>query len=306
MADIAAAAQEMDASSVALTESMTAVSAVVEENTAATEEMAANSAEVVDAVETMLGISQQNSAAIQDVTAAVYKMNSQTAQVSESSGHLSGQAIQLQQQILRLTAVANTGKVSRGTAFIGRIKFVKEKYGADAWKKVLRRLSPEAQAILQGKINASGEYPSHMLGQLTEAIKAELAGGSSKILREMTAYRAKFDVIGDGKLAQYFRAGDPDYIIQRMDLCLRHNWGDGVIVRNHSVGPNHVRQEVDMDGKQPRERCTYNHPGWMDGVIREAGGIPHITKTKCMHNGDPYCEYDIRWEMAAEKQRVPA
>lgn len=116
-----------------------------------------------------------------------------------------------------------------------------------------------------------------MLGQFTEAIKAELASGSDTILREMTAYRARFDVIEGGKLAQYFRAGYPDYIVQRMDLCLRHNWGDGVIVRNHQVEPNHVCQEVDMGG-QPRERYNYNHPGWLAGVIREAGGIQHITR----------------------------
>ncbi len=306
MASIAAAAHQMDESSVALTESMTTVSAVVEENTAATEQMAASSAEVVTAVETMLNISRENSAAIQEVTRSVYQMNSQTTQVSESSGHLSDQAVKLHQQILRLTATANTGKVARGTAFLGRIQFVKEKYGPDAWQKVLRRLPADAQPMLRGKIDPNGEYPSLLLGQLTDAIKAELAGGSNSILREMTAYRARFDVIAGGKLARHFRAGDPGYIVQRMDLCLRHNWGDGVIVRSHQLGPNHVRQEVDMGGQQPRERCTYNHPGWMDGVIREAGGIPHINKTKCMHNGDPYCEYDIRWEMAAEKQRMPA
>ena len=56
-----------------------------------------------------------------------------------------------------------------------------------------------------------------------------------------------------------------------------------------------------MGGKQPRERCTYNHVGWMEGVIREAGGIPRIKKTKCMHDGAPFCEYDIAWEMAPKK-----
>lgn len=151
MAGIAAAAHQMDDSSTALTESMTTVSAVVEENTAATEEMAANSAEVVSAVETMLDISQRNSAAIQGVTAAVYKMNSHTVHVSESTGHLSAQATKLHQQILKLTAVANTGKVSRGTALVGRIRFVEEKYGADAWEKVLHRLPSDAQLTLHGK-----------------------------------------------------------------------------------------------------------------------------------------------------------
>ncbi len=125
----------------------------------------------------------------------------------------------------------------------------------------------------------------------------ELAGGNNDILREMTRYRAKFDIQPGAPLAQHFRAGDPGFIIRRMDLCLRHNWGEGVIVRIFDQGPDHVRMEVDMGKKQPRERCTYNHVGWMEGVIEAAGGVPHIKKTRCMHDGDPFCEYDVSWEM---------
>ena len=53
-----------------------------------------------------------------------------------------------------------------------------------------------------------------------------------------------------------------------------------------------------MGRKQPRERCTYNHVGWMEGVIDASGGVPQIRKTRCMHDGADFCEYDIRWEMA--------
>ena len=120
----------------------------------------------------------------------------------------------------------------------------------------------------------------------------------------MTRYRAKFDIQPGGPLAQHFKAGDPGFIIRRMDLCLRHNWGEGVIVRVTNLAENHVRMEVDMGKKQPRERCTYNHVGWMEGVIDAAGGIPSITKTKCMHDGASCCEYDVRWEMAKTNGRV--
>jgi len=60
-----------------------------------------------------------------------------------------------------------------------------------------------------------------------------------------------------------------------------------------------------MGRKQPRERCTYNHVGWMEGVIIAAGGVPHIRKTKCMHDGDPFCEYDISWETPGKSPAAP-
>ncbi|MCG3207028.1 MAG: hypothetical protein FOGNACKC_00628 [Anaerolineae bacterium] len=298
---IVAAAQNMNVSAQELVNTMESVSAVVEENTAATAQMAANSSQVSSVIENIAGISQENSAAVQEISASAAQMSQQVAEVAQITQQLSDHAVTLQQKVINLTTKKITGKVSRGAALLGRIDFVKEKYNEAAWQRVLSHLPPDTRKLLQGKIDPEGAYPPEILGQLTNAIKTELAGGSDDILREMTAYRAKFDVLPGGKLAQHFKPGDPGFTMRRMDLCLRHNWGDGVIVRSKDIGPNHIRQEVDMGGKQPRERCTYNHVGWMEGVIREAGGIPTIKKTKCMHNGDPCCEYDIRWEMAAEK-----
>jgi hypothetical protein len=212
---------------------------------------------------------------------------------------MSDRAVSLQQNVLKLTTTRISGMVSRGNALIGRIDFVKEKYGAQALDRVFSRLPQEQQSILRGRIDPDGSYPPELLGALTEAIRMELAGGSLDILREMTRYRAKFDIKPGAPLAQHFRSGDPGFIIRRMDLCLRHNWGEGVVVRVFDLASNHVRMEVDMGKKQSRERCTYNHVGWMEGVIDASGGIPTITKTKCMHDGSAFCEYDISWEMSA-------
>lgn len=210
----------------------------------------------------------------------------------------------LQQRVLKFKVAHVTGKVSRGTALIGRLEFVAARYGAQGIERILKVLPGDVQRILRGKIDPHGEYPPETLSALTQAIRNELAGGSDDILREMTRFRAKFDVQPGGALAQHFKPGDPDFIMHRMDLCLRHNWGEGVIVRTVDLAANHIRQEVDMGRKQPRERCTYNHVGWMEGVIEAAGGV-HIRKTQCMHDGAPFCEYDIRWDTSSGTVAVP-
>lgn len=295
---IATAAQEMSASSNQLVGSMDTVLTVSEENMASTEKMAINSAEVTRAVENIASVSEENTAAVEELSASAEEMSAEATEVTKATQELNDLAVELQQKTMKLTIKKVTGKVSRGTALIGRINFVKERYGKQAWEKVLHSLDKSAQDIINKGIDPGGEYPPEILGKLTNAIRKELAGGSDEILREMTAFRAKFDVLPGGELSQHFRLGDPGFTIRRMDLCLRHNWGEGVVVRNFELGPNHIRQEVDMGRKQPRERCTYNHTGWMDGAIIAAGGIPHIKKTKCMHDGAPFCEYDIAWDMA--------
>jgi methyl-accepting chemotaxis protein len=296
---IAAAAQEMRALAGDLDSAMRTVSDIGSANSATAAQMAADAGQVAQTVDRVAEVSQANRAQTDEMNAAAATLNGQTQELVTATQTLNELAGIIQQRIFKFSLAKVSGKVSRGNALLGRLKFVEERYGRPALDRVLRTLTPEAQQILRGQLQPQGEYPPELLGALTNAIRQELAGGSDDILREMTRYRARFDVLPGGALAQHFRPGDPGYIVQRMDLCLRHNWGEGVVVRNFDLAANHVRQEVDMGGKQPRERCTYNHVGWMEGVIEAAGGVPRIRKTRCMHNGDPVCEYDISWELPA-------
>jgi hypothetical protein len=296
----AAAAGEMRAASAELSAAIDTTLAASENNRNAAEQMAAHTGEVLQAIEVIASVSEENSAAVEELSAVADDMRAQVADVAGAAQTMREHATDLQQKTLQLSVKKVSGKTARGAALLGRADFVKERYGVRAWERVQRRLDPAMQQAFSKGINPQGEYPSEMLGALTAAIKNELAGGSDEILREMTAFRARFDVLPGGALAQHFRLGDPGYTMRRMDLCLRHNWGEGVIVRTIELGPNHIRQEVDMGCKQPRERCTYNHVGWMEGVIVAAGGVPHIRKTRCMHDGAHFCEYDIAWEMPAK------
>ncbi|MCE1253521.1 MAG: methyl-accepting chemotaxis protein [Anaerolineae bacterium] len=295
MNDISTATQVINDATQTLISTMDGVSAVVEENTAATEEMTTWADEVRLAIVDYQGLSQKNNLAIEEASQSAQQVNHQVSQVTDSIANVNEKTAQLQQHIVKLVTTQVSGKVSRGNALLGRIDFVKEKYGTDALQKVLCRLTPDEQKILTARIDPGGSYPPELLGHLTEAIRLELAHGNKDILRAMTRYRAKMDILPGAPLAQHFRFGDPGFIIRRMDLCLRHNWGEGVVVRVKDIAQNHILMEVDMGKKQPRERCTYNHVGWMEGVIDASGGIPTIKKNKCMHDGAPYCEYDVSW-----------
>jgi methyl-accepting chemotaxis protein len=302
---IANTAQSLDRASEELLTAINSVSAVVEENLAATEEMSASVADVSERFSEIAQVSERNSASLTTVSGAAALSARQMAQVDQATVELTDLVAQVQQKAIRFALKKVSGKVSRGVALLGRLDFVKEKYSPAELARVLGAVPPETARILRAPIDPDGEYPPEVLGQLTNAIRDQLAGGSDEILRAMTRYRAKFDVVPGAKLYPHFRQGDPGFMIRKMDLCLRANWGEGVIVRNFELGPNHIRQEVDMGKKQPRERCTYNHPGWMEGVIDAAGGVPQIRKTKCMYNGDPYCEYDIRWSVPEGAKAAP-
>jgi methyl-accepting chemotaxis protein len=298
MHEISSGTERISDAARTLTDTMDAVSLVARDNSAAAKEIEEHSAEVTRSFRAFATLAEESQSAIDGVNDAAQRVSEQESGVARSIGQMSDLAVDLQQQVMRFTTAQVTGKVSRGNALLGRLDFVKDKYGLRALDRVLAAVDPEHARILRGRVDPEGSYPPELLGALTSAIRKELAGGSDDILREMTRYRARFDIAPGAPLARHFKAGDPGHIVHRMDLCLRHNWGEGVTVQTTDVGPGHVHQEVDMGRKQPRERCTYNHVGWMEGVIDASGGIPHIRKTACMHDGAPRCVYEIEWEMA--------
>jgi methyl-accepting chemotaxis protein len=301
---IASAANEMNSRAGELAGAMDTVSAVVEENTAATEEMAASATEVTRSIENIASVSEENSAAIEEVSASASEVSLQIEQVTSATQNLSDLSALLHQKVMKFTLTKTKANVARGIGLRARLDFVVDRYGQAALERVLQRLDPSEQSVLRGQLRDDGEYPTEVLMHLGDAIKDVVGGGKKEFLREMTAHRSRnFDMQPGGDLHQYHRAGDPGFAMRRMDLVMRHNWGQGVISRVYDLGERHIRLEIDHQKKQPRDRCEFNVPGWMDGAIEAAGGIPNVKHTRCMHDGSPFCEYDVQWEIA---KNVPA
>jgi methyl-accepting chemotaxis protein len=99
VAEIVAAAKEMEGLSNELISATDSVSAVVEENTAATEEMSAGSNEVSQLIDNITSVSEENNAAVEEVSAAAEEMNAQVDEVSAYAKSLAAMAEDLQKII---------------------------------------------------------------------------------------------------------------------------------------------------------------------------------------------------------------
>ncbi len=275
-------------------ENMDNVSAIVEENTAATEEMAAGSNETTGAMENIASVSEQNTAAVEEVSAATEEISAQVEQLADSAKALSDLVVGLEQAVFKFQIKKDTAKTARGSSLKTRLAFVRERYGSAALERVLQRTNPEEQRVLRGEIADHAEYPRDMYNSLVKAIRDELSGGKADIQREITNYMAQKDL--QTTMAIHYKVGDPAYTLKRLDVILRYYWGE-VPVRVEEVGPKQLRVKVEKTGAITRELCHYNLPGWMDGAIEAAGGKPQVRKVKCVHDGDPRCEYDVTWVM---------
>lgn len=297
MADISRATGEIGGATKSLSEAMQTVSAVVEENLASTEEIAGSAAEVATAVASLKELSDHTNAALDEIGATAASTSAQETEVADAIGRMSALAAALEQQVIRLNVTKAKRKTIRGIALIGRLEFVKQRY-PEGLARVLGRLTAEQAAVLRGSIDHEGAYPSELLDNLDRAMKEELGKGRPDFLRETSRFRARYDFGPGAPLARHFRDGDPGFAMHRMDLILRHNWGEGVVTRTVELGPRHVRIEVDHGRQQSRERCTYSMVGWTEGIVDTAGCVPTLRKVGCMHDGAPACVYDVAWEPA--------
>ena len=99
--EIATASQELAAGARRVTDAMTSISAIVEENTAATEQMSAQSGQVAQAIQSIAAVAEEQSASTEEVSASAEEMSVQIDEMTAQAQELSSTAEQLRGLVAR-------------------------------------------------------------------------------------------------------------------------------------------------------------------------------------------------------------
>ncbi len=293
--DTAKAVAKMAVAANELMASVETVSAVIEENTAATEEMAAGSNEITMAIESIASVSEENSAAVEQVSASTEEMSAQVQEISHTVAMLAEMATQLQLVTNKFTLDDTEGKITRGAALMVRMNFVKDKYGAAAFDRVIRRIDPKVQQVLRGNMSKDDTFPREYANQLMTAIKDELSNGSDEIQRPLSAATSEYDL--KELFTHYNKVGDPSYGLEKVALLMRYHWGDFPIEVTR-LGQQHYRVRMGWTTDRINEAmCKYSFFGFLEGIIIAGGGKPQVEKTACIHKNSKHCDYIVRWTM---------
>jgi methyl-accepting chemotaxis protein len=106
---IAAAAQEVAAGARSVVDSMSSISAVVEESSAATEEMAAQAGQVTGGIQSIASAAAQSSATTEDVSASAEEMSAQVEEMTAQASELASTAEQLEALVARFRVESVSG-----------------------------------------------------------------------------------------------------------------------------------------------------------------------------------------------------
>ncbi|MCE1254077.1 MAG: methyl-accepting chemotaxis protein [Anaerolineae bacterium] len=200
---IAKSAEQMDELAQDLSNEITSVSAVVEQNTAATSEMSDSAGDITRAIENIASVSEENSGSIEEINAAAEEVNTEVEEVIASITSLSQMADTLNQMVdhfnlsmieqtrerVKLYRKAHLDWISRLDNVLAGKEKIKEDTLGDHTRCLLGQWYYGAGEIGMGKMSEFRAIePSHI--RFHKSVHAAIAAYNRKDLNEaQTAYQ---------------------------------------------------------------------------------------------------------------------
>jgi hypothetical protein len=181
----------------------------------------------------------------------------------------------------------------KGTAIASTLRFVRERFGAEAVAQVRGDLEPALQASLPDEPLASVWYPFALLMALGRSAARRFGGGMTYFHREMG--RASADYAMNAVYRIFFKLGSPQFVVARATRVWRTYYDTGEL-KPLVAEPGHAVLELSGFTEPMPELCE-RLIGWMSRSVELAGGKNlRSAHTLCVLRGDEVCRFEGWWE----------
>ncbi len=309
--NIAALAETLVGSNQQVIDVVAEISTVASENRAAADSMASSSSQVSEVMQGVAAIGEENSAAAEEVSAATQEVTTQVMAMQQESQSLDAMAQDLQVVVARFqlgeaersssrAGDPGDGKTDgngrgtiRGASVVSRVRFVQERFGEDAWRKVLGRMNENDRNILSGALSATATYPQETYTRLVDTVNELFDDGNGNLTRQMGHFTAQSDLRSIHK--HFFREGDPLFTLKLMPTIFQHYVPSGrMSVEEAETG--RVVLRLANRGEVDRNFCAHTVPGWLAGAVDLAGGRnTRVAHPTCHYGGGDGGTYVIEW-----------
>jgi hypothetical protein len=180
----------------------------------------------------------------------------------------------------------------KGTAVIASVRYVRERFGEEALKRVLGPLPVEERHVLEGGILASAWYPMPLFLHFMQEVERQLASQEPDVIRRMGRASAEYGIKGVYKV--FFRLGSPEFIIGRAARVFGSYDDSGQLVVAESRAGRAV---VELSGFEGAPQFCKRILGWMEKTIEMAGAKNlRSDHPRCVHRGDGACRFVGDWD----------
>jgi len=175
----------------------------------------------------------------------------------------------------------------KGTTMIHIVKFLRTR------KEEARALLPERlRPYLQERLLPSAWYPEEDHIELCRALAKVLPDPGMDVYEFIGEFGARADLSGMYK--HLLRPGDPAGTLQK-GVVIWQTYHDTGLYRVALDGPSAAHVELVSFGAPTPEICLTLR-GWNRSLLRMAGAKDvTVEETRCVHRGDVYCRWEIRW-----------
>jgi hypothetical protein len=181
----------------------------------------------------------------------------------------------------------------KGNLLAARARYVRETWGEAVVAAVAGQLEGDLRTTFEGSILPFAWYPFPTMAEIDRAIVALPMGGQLSLMKRFGATIARYDLPTLYKVL--FKLGSPGFILGRLGVVY------ATYLRGGGMGPVSVEKGSARlaltEGDLPYYFCDQGVPGWMVAAIELSGGKDaDVIQDRCMHRGDPNCEWSCRWK----------
>ena len=180
----------------------------------------------------------------------------------------------------------------KGSAVIGTLRFLKERFGDEGLRETLASLDTADRQALEGAL-VSAWYPLPLLLRLMRRAEARFGKEVPHIYRAIGAASADYGLNTVYKI--FFKIGSPQFIIARASRVFSNYYQQGSMVVMET-GPGFVKLELRDFADGAPEYCERIF-GWMTHTMELCGArgmqASHVT---CVHRGDDVCRFEGTWK----------
>lgn len=180
----------------------------------------------------------------------------------------------------------------KGTAIRGALKFVKESDSPHEIPDVLEKLPDSVAPVYEQRILAADWYPYEAYAELLRVLDEKIGRGDLSLMPELGRFGAQRDIRGVLKIIATFSSVEK--LIARGDWFWNRycDTGDSVVLESDSGRAVMALKDFPGIAIQHCHLLT----GWLEGLSSAVGGkAVRVVKTRCVHRGDPWCQWDARW-----------
>lgn len=180
----------------------------------------------------------------------------------------------------------------KGNLLAARPRYIREKWGEQTLKDLVKQLDPRARAFFEAPILPFQWYPFEAVLEIDRVM---LAGPMQSELDAMVQFGsdvARYDLSTLYKVL--FKLGTPAFIVKRIGTAY------GMYVKGGTMVPSGVesgKATVTLqEGSLPLYFCRYGIAGWFTAALELSGahGV-QVKETTCVHDGAARCAWQATW-----------